>query len=248
MKRDEAREWAYSEFGRAELGDARRTGRLVSMAAAAARRPGGKVLDVFRSSAERQGAYDARGMKVVHAYALGSDGTPLGIVDQQWWARSERRHPVKPCPLIRWRRRPYRLWLHAVTPARAPRSARRRAGGDLDGCWTKAPPAPAGGRDRRDRLRHINWCPASLAIVNPTHATVASTTSTRSPSATGVRRSTGSIHLHGRGEVVVYVIVARGDVIAGGSWSAVASAGLEATAASRAACTEGCNCPSESSS
>ena len=58
MKRDEARDWAYSEFGRTDLGDARRTARLVQMAAATARRPGGKVLDVFRSSAERQGAYD----------------------------------------------------------------------------------------------------------------------------------------------------------------------------------------------
>jgi len=119
------------------------------MAAGVVRRPGGKVLDVFRSSAERQGAYDflaneqvasaamvealrvatlervegyrecivsvdgtslklkdwkrakdfgsigardkgARGLKVVHAYAVGSDGTPIGFVDQQWWTRSDK--------------------------------------------------------------------------------------------------------------------------------------------------------------
>src|SRR5690242_5777078 len=116
------------------------------MAAEAARCPGGTVLDVFRSHADRQGAYDflanphiresdildamatatasrceeqpfvfvvvdgtslcltdrkyakdfgavgtvalgARGLKVIHAYAVSSDGVPLGIVDQQWWTR-----------------------------------------------------------------------------------------------------------------------------------------------------------------
>jgi hypothetical protein len=53
-----AREWAYEEFGHAELGDVRRTDRIVRMAAALAEQPGGKVLDVFRSSAEQQAAYD----------------------------------------------------------------------------------------------------------------------------------------------------------------------------------------------
>jgi len=46
------------EFGHAELGDSRRTARLVRMAASLAERPGGKVLEVFRSNAEQQGAYD----------------------------------------------------------------------------------------------------------------------------------------------------------------------------------------------
>jgi hypothetical protein len=172
MKRDEAREWAYAEFGGAELGDARRTGRLVQMAASAARRPGGRVLDVFRSSAERQGAYDflandgvkpeamldamraaavaragdsrecivsvdgtslklkdwkkkkdfgsigardkgARGMKVVHAYALGSDGTPLGIVDQQWWTRSERTRRTD-CHKRVLAEKETRFWVNAI--------------------------------------------------------------------------------------------------------------------------------------
>lgn len=32
-----------------------------------------------------------RGMKVITAYAVAPDGTPLGLVDQQWWARVPRR-------------------------------------------------------------------------------------------------------------------------------------------------------------
>jgi hypothetical protein len=50
--------WARQEFGSAELGDERRTRRLVLMAAQAARAPAGSVLGVFETSAERQGAYD----------------------------------------------------------------------------------------------------------------------------------------------------------------------------------------------
>ena len=154
------REWAHEEFGHAELGDPRRTDRLVRMAAALAERPGGKVLDVFRSNAEQQGAYDllsngrvtreamlaavetatvgrcagepwvhvvvdgtslkladwkrqkdfgavgstlngARGLKVIHAYALSPDGTPAGVLNQQWWARKARskRRDCKERPL-----------------------------------------------------------------------------------------------------------------------------------------------------
>jgi hypothetical protein len=50
--------WASEEFGQAELGDARRTARLVRMGAAAARSPAGKVTAVFADDAELQGAYD----------------------------------------------------------------------------------------------------------------------------------------------------------------------------------------------
>ena len=50
--------WAHSEFATARLGDIRRVRRLVQMARGAATRPSGCVLDVYRSSAERQGAYD----------------------------------------------------------------------------------------------------------------------------------------------------------------------------------------------
>lgn len=50
--------WATEEFGQAQLGDARRTARLVRMGAAAARSPAGKVSAVFADDAELQGAYD----------------------------------------------------------------------------------------------------------------------------------------------------------------------------------------------
>ena len=53
-----AQDWAEEVFGHAELGDARRTRRLVRIATDAAERPGGKVLEVCRSSATQQGAYD----------------------------------------------------------------------------------------------------------------------------------------------------------------------------------------------
>lgn len=54
----DARSWAWDEFGGAALGDARRTSRLVGMAAAAAQQPSGLVSAVFARDADRQGAYD----------------------------------------------------------------------------------------------------------------------------------------------------------------------------------------------
>ncbi len=150
MKRSEAREYAWEDFGDARLGDARRTGRVVSMATAAYERPAGRILEVFQTSAGRQGAYDfltnpscsaealiaalgestarrceglsrtyvsvdgsslslvdrtgkkgfgrvgstrsgGRGLKVVTAYAIDPDGVPVGVLDQQWWARQSAR-------------------------------------------------------------------------------------------------------------------------------------------------------------
>ncbi len=58
MFENETRRWARQEFGGAELGDSRRTARLVRMAAEAAKLPAGRVSEVFRIPAERQGAYD----------------------------------------------------------------------------------------------------------------------------------------------------------------------------------------------
>lgn len=55
---DESAEWSEGVFGDAELGDVRRTSRLVVMATQAVRRPSGKVSEVYDSAAERQGAYD----------------------------------------------------------------------------------------------------------------------------------------------------------------------------------------------
>ena len=53
-----AKTWAEKEFGATLLGDVRRTRRLVSMAARAARRPSGKISAVFDKTHEREGAYD----------------------------------------------------------------------------------------------------------------------------------------------------------------------------------------------
>lgn len=50
--------WAVEQFGGVELGDMRRTARLVRMGAAACARPSGKVAAVFPQDASREGAYD----------------------------------------------------------------------------------------------------------------------------------------------------------------------------------------------
>lgn len=54
----EIREWAREEFGDAELGDRRRTRRLVNIAVAAALKPAGCLSQVCRDEANLQGAYD----------------------------------------------------------------------------------------------------------------------------------------------------------------------------------------------
>jgi hypothetical protein len=56
--RAESVAWAGEEFGRADLGDVRRSARLVRMAAAALERPSGTVASVFDADREREGAYD----------------------------------------------------------------------------------------------------------------------------------------------------------------------------------------------
>lgn len=52
-----AEQWAEIEFGRAELGDKRRTARLIRLAAEVARRPAGTVTGACASSASREGAF-----------------------------------------------------------------------------------------------------------------------------------------------------------------------------------------------
>ena len=149
MNGEEIRDWAEETFGHAELGDSRRTRRLVHLAAEAARHPAGKVLEVCKTGASRQGAYDflnnqgvapeaiqsavtiataracngepfcfvvidgtsltladwrrtkdfgavgstsngARGLKVMNAYAIAADGSPIGLLGQKWWRREAR--------------------------------------------------------------------------------------------------------------------------------------------------------------
>ena len=57
MKFATSAEWAQREFGKAKVKDTRWLARLVLVAAQAARRPAGKVTEVFGNDAERQGAY-----------------------------------------------------------------------------------------------------------------------------------------------------------------------------------------------
>jgi len=146
---DERTTWARTTFGCAELGDVRRTSRLVRMLDRAAQRPAGSVTEVFGRGPDRQAAYDlleselvqpaqltraltlstaracadhervlvvldgtslsvtdrkhakglgkvgvfskdGRGLKLLNAVALTTNGEPIGIADQQWWLRTER--------------------------------------------------------------------------------------------------------------------------------------------------------------
>ena len=173
---DEERDWACLAFHRGPYSDARHGLRVQRMAAGAARRPGGHILDVFQTSADRQGAYDllenrwvtpwqvvrsmglataqsasdyqqvfvvldgtsisvtdgtkrkglgavgssnmgVQGLKVVNSYALAPDGTPLGVLDQQWWARprSKRRQDHKNRPV---QHRETQHWLDALEASR----------------------------------------------------------------------------------------------------------------------------------
>ncbi len=54
----EAWDWARAEFGHAELGDVRRTRRLVRVGAGVLARPGGTIGAVFDNPADLHGAYD----------------------------------------------------------------------------------------------------------------------------------------------------------------------------------------------
>ena len=62
--------WAEEQFGSVDLGDVRRTARLVRVAASAAASPAGTVTRVFADDAERQGAYDFLESPHVEADAL----------------------------------------------------------------------------------------------------------------------------------------------------------------------------------
>lgn len=62
--------WATREFEETETGDARRTARLVQMAAQVAARPGGKLTQVFSEPAARQAAYKLLEKKHVQQLAL----------------------------------------------------------------------------------------------------------------------------------------------------------------------------------
>jgi len=66
----DAKCWSHGMFGRASLGDPRNTRRLCAMAATAARSPGGRVTQVFREDAARQGAYRFLENDAVSAHSM----------------------------------------------------------------------------------------------------------------------------------------------------------------------------------
>lgn len=57
--RSSATDWARTEFGHAELGNAKRTKRIVQMATRMTQHPSGQITQMFPESAERQGAFGA---------------------------------------------------------------------------------------------------------------------------------------------------------------------------------------------
>jgi hypothetical protein len=145
------------------------------MAAEAAAKPGGRVLEVCRTGASRQGAYDflsnarvtpadvqgavtqaaalgcggekfcfvvvdgtsltlrdwrhtkdfgavgatrygRRGLKVMNAYALAADGTPVGLLGQHWWKRvAKKKRSDCHSRLVEDKETKY--WLHAIKGA-----------------------------------------------------------------------------------------------------------------------------------
>lgn len=65
-----SRSWAEAEFGHAELGDERRTARLVDLAAEVARRPAGTVMKACASTASKEGAFRLLENDAVHPAAV----------------------------------------------------------------------------------------------------------------------------------------------------------------------------------
>ena len=84
---DACADWAEEVFGGAELGDSRRTRRLVRMAAEAGRRPSGKIAEVYADAADRQGAYDFVESEQVDAGAMSravADSTAQRCAEYPW--------------------------------------------------------------------------------------------------------------------------------------------------------------------
>ena len=78
-------QWAYEELFSAILPDRRNVKRATAMLTRMAERPAGRVLDVFDTSAERQGAYDLLENSGIHAYALMAsiaEATVMRIADE----------------------------------------------------------------------------------------------------------------------------------------------------------------------
>lgn len=153
MQANDAEHWAHATFSKADLGDPRRVRRLLKMATAVAKTPGGTVTGTMATAAEAEGAFRflesshvsteavgrsvfeaaavrcadsrhvfvavdqtslsfvdrkcvrglgpmgnrcssvLRGVQVMNSLALDEHGTPVGLLDQQWWSRPEERTP-----------------------------------------------------------------------------------------------------------------------------------------------------------
>jgi hypothetical protein len=178
METTEAGAWAHEEFGDAQLGDARRTTRLVAIGSSVAARPAGQVTSVFGTNAERTATFrlvenadvravaiasathrasarraaeypfvfvptdgssltltdqekskglgvvgarsiGARGLQVMTAIAVAPDGTPLGIVAQEWWTRKGRARRKKGRDRRKLRSKETQYWLDAMLNTRA---------------------------------------------------------------------------------------------------------------------------------
>ena len=98
-----ARSWARKTFGDAQLGDERRTSRLVELAAGVSRKPCGRLTRVFTDGAQREAAFrfvendavearqvalashraTARGCSGASLVYVGLDQTSLSLVDRQ---------------------------------------------------------------------------------------------------------------------------------------------------------------------
>jgi hypothetical protein len=176
MEHVRCQRWAEQEWGKANLGDPRRTRRLVLVGAGAASNPAGKITEIFSRSADREGAFrflentkvpaeeiahaahvaaaqrcfgqsfvfvptdgsslhitdteakkglgivgsrkvGARGLCVMTAIGILRDGTPIGVLGQEFWARTE------PSPAKKKDRRPVeqketRYWLEVMEQVR----------------------------------------------------------------------------------------------------------------------------------
>ena len=78
-----SRAWSEQEFGRADLGDVRRTARLVAMGAAACERPCGRVAGVFVNDREREVLRLRFGLGLDREMTLEEIGQQLGITKER---------------------------------------------------------------------------------------------------------------------------------------------------------------------
>jgi hypothetical protein len=175
---DQALQWAEEEFGRARLGDLRRTRRLVVLGAELARQPAGTVTRACSSSAAREGAFrwlesdsvrtepvrealvqatltrcggqrlvyvgvdgtsltitdktgskgvggvgswsmGSRGVHAMTAFAVGSDGAPIGICGQRMWVRQARSRHANARRSGDLHDRETRFWLELLSESHA---------------------------------------------------------------------------------------------------------------------------------